>query len=170
MKTFASLLVVLLAAGELMAFDSADWHGKRELMAREAERLRGVYSNCLAQVRAPAENVTVPVEAFDDGAVKVVVKAKKAQIFLKEGLVWAEGVVVERFREDGRLESRLEAENCVVDRKSRSGWAEGPATVRHGETVFRGRGVFFSAADSYVKVFESADVESKDLKLGGAAL
>lgn len=168
MRTFASLFV-LLAAGELMAFNSADWHGKRELFAREAERLRGVYSNCIAQVRAPAEDVTVPIETFDDGSVKVVVSAKRAQYFLREGLVWAEDVVVRRFKADGRLEARLEAKSCVVDQKAKSGWAEGPATVVHGETVFKGRGVFFSSSDAYVKVFESSDVESKDLKFGGVA-
>lgn len=165
MRTFASLFV-LLAAGELMAFNSADWHGKRELFTREAERLRGVYSNCVAQVRTSAEGATIPVETFDDGSVKVLVSAKRAQYFLDKGLVWAAGVVVKRFTADGQLEAKLEAESCIVDRLSKSGWAEGPASVTQGKTVFRGKGVYFSSSDSYIKVFESSDVESKDLKFG----
>ena len=62
----------------------------------------------------------------------------------------------------------IEAQNCVVDRFSKSGWAEGPATLVHGKTTFRGKGVYFSSPEAYVKVFEGADVDSQDLKFGGA--
>jgi len=84
----------LLAMTEALAFDSAEWLGKRELFAREAERMRGVYSNCVARLETPAENVTVPIETFPDGSVKVLVSAKRAQYFLESGLVWAEDVVI----------------------------------------------------------------------------
>jgi len=150
-----------------LAFDSAEWLGKRELFAREAERLRGVYSNCVARLETPAEDVTVPVETHDDGSVKVLVSAKKAQYFLDSGLVWAEDVVVRKFKPDGSEDGRIEAKNCVIDRMSKNGWAEGLATVTHGKTTFRGVGVYFSSAESYVKVFESSDIDSKDLKFGG---
>ena len=91
MRTFASLALVILAL-DLMAFDSADWLGKRELLTREAERLRAAYTNCVARLEAPADDVTVPVETFPDGSVKVVIHAKRAQYFADTGLVWAEGV------------------------------------------------------------------------------
>ena len=64
--------------------------------------------------------------------------------------------------------AKIEAKNCVVDRFSKSGWAEGLATVTHGKTVFRGTGVYFSSPEGYVKVVERTDVDSKDLKFGGA--
>jgi len=150
-----------------LAFDSAEWLGKRELFAREAERLRGVYSNCLARLESPAQDVTVPIETFPDGSVKILVSAKKAQYFLDTGLVWAEGVVIRKFRNDGSEDGRIEAANCVVDRVAKNGWAEGRATVTHDKTTFRGVGIFFSSQDSYVKVFEGSDIESKDLKFGG---
>jgi len=159
--------LVLLTATEALAFDSAEWLGKRELFAREAERLRGVYSNCVARLETPAENVSLPVETHEDGAVKVLVSAKKAQYFLDTGLVWAEDVVIRKFRKDGSEDGRIEAKNCVVDRVSKNGWAEGPASVTHGKTVFRGEGVYFSSPESYVKVFDRSDIESKDLKFGG---
>ena len=148
------------------AFDSAEWHGKRELFAREAERLMGVYSNCAARVKAPAENVTIPVETFEDGSVKVLVSAAKAQYFLQEGLVWAEGVEVKKLAKGGAVEACLEAKNCVVDRNAKSGWAEGAAKVTQGKTTFSGKGVYFTAADFYVKVFGGSVVESSDLKFG----
>jgi len=165
-KIFATILLLLSVTGAL-AFDSVEWLGKRELFAREAERLRCAYSNCVARLETPAEDVTVPVETFDDGSVKVLVSAKKAQYFLDSGLVWAEDVVVRKFRKDGSEDGRIEAKNCVVDRMSKSGWAEGLATVTHDKTVFRGVGVYFSSPESYVKVFENSDIESKDLKFGG---
>lgn len=165
-------LLSLLTCSSLMplssfAFNSEEWLGKRELLAREAERLRAAYSNCVARLETPAENVTVPVETFDDGSVKVVIFAEKAQYFLDSGLVWAAGVTVKKFKKDGTLDGRIDASNCVVDRFSKSGWAEGPATVVHGKTTFKGRGVYFSSPESYVKVVEEAEIDSKDLKFGG---
>lgn len=149
------------------AFNSEEWLGKRELFAREAERLRGVYSNCVARLDMPAEDVVLPVETFDDGSVKTRIEAKRAQYFHDKGLVWAEGVKVCRFRENGSQEACIVATNCVVDQSSRSGWAEGPASVTHGKTTFRGEGIYFSMPDSYVKVFAASDVESVDLKFDG---
>ena len=163
----ASLLAFPVSA---FAFNSAEWMDKRELFAREAERLQAAYTNCVANLQTPADDVTIPVETFDDGSVKVMIFAKKAQYFLDKGLVWAEGVIVRRFKPDGTLSARIEAQNCVVDRFSKSGWAEGPALVVHGKTTFRGKGVYFSSPEAYVKVLESSEVESADLKFGGAAL
>lgn len=151
------------------AFDSEGWLGKRELMTREAERLQAVYRTCAGKVTAPAENVTIPVETHADGSVKTVVQAAKAQYFMREGLVWGEGVVVRRLKPDGTDEACIKAKNCVVDRASRSGWAEGPAVVTQGKSVFRGTGVYFSSGDAYVKVFADSEMESADLREEGKA-
>lgn len=166
MKWFASLLVAL-AAGGLMAFDSADWHGKRELFMREAERLAGVYTNVSARVSNPAENVTIPLDSHPDGSIKVSVSATKAQYFLKEGLVWAEGVVVRSFSPTGAPESRIDAQSCVIDREARAGWAAGDVKVTHGQTACRGRDVFFSAPESYVRIFRDARVDAAGLRIEG---
>ena len=141
MPKFASIVLCLLAAASAQAFDSAEWLGKRQLLLREAERLRAAYSNCLSRVQSPAEDVTVPVETFADGSVKTVVVAKRAHFFVREGLVWAEGVVIRKFRADGSQEVRVEADSCVVDRSTKSGWAEGRARVVQGRSVFRGKDV-----------------------------
>ena len=162
-------LALVASGGAFAAFNSADWHGKRELFAREAERMAAVYSNCVRQVNAPAENVTVPVETYEDGSVKVLVSAEKAQYFLKEGLVWGEGVTVRQLGRDGKEEGRIDARNCVIDKNARSGWVEGPARVRQGKLECRGRNVDFAAAESGVRVFEQSEVESADLKFGGLA-
>lgn len=163
LASLVSLVSFLLLSSPSLAFDSEEWLGRRELFAREAERLRAVYAQCAASVRVPAENVTIPVETFEDGSVRVVILAKKVQYFLDKGLIWGEGVTVRRLRPDGTVEARIEARNCVVDRASRSGWAEGPALVVHDRTAFRGKGVYFSASDGYVRVLEDSDVESSGL-------
>ena len=157
------LFLASLLTCSSLAFNSEEWLGKRELFAREAERLRGVYSNCVTRINMPADDVALPVETFADGSVKTRIEAKKAQYFLDKGLVWAEGVKVRRFRADGTQEACIEATSCVVDRGSRSGWAEGPASITHGKTTFRGNGVYFSMPDSYVRVLSDSDVESSDV-------
>lgn len=170
MKFLLLPAVLLVTFTARSAFDSVAWHEQREVFAREAERLRGCYSNCLARVDSSAEKVSIPVETYADGSVKTVVTAAKAQLFLQEDLVWAEKVEVKSFAPDGSVEGCLEAQTCVVDRQSKSGWAEGPATVTQGKTSFRGEGVYFSSPDGYVKVFDRAQVDSQDLKFGGDRL
>ena len=152
------------------AFNSEEWLGKRELFAREAERLRTAYSNCVAHLEAPAEDIALPVETFADGSIKTRIEAHRAQYFLDKGLIWGEGVKVRRFRADGTQEACIDATSCVVDRESRSGWAEGPASATHEKTTFRGDGIYFSAPDSYVKVLAASDVESHDLKFDDRGL
>ena len=166
MRRFVSIALILSAAGAF-AFDSAEWLEKRRLLTHEVERLRAAYADCVKRLDQPADDVTVPVETFEDGSVKTIVFAKRAQYFMDRGLVWAEGVSVKKFKPDGSLDGQIDAERVVVDRFTKSGWAEGEASVEHGKTTFRGRGIYFSSPESYVKVFEDADIESKDLKFGG---
>ena len=166
MPKFASTFLCLFAAMAAQAFDSAEWLGKRQVLLREAERLCAAYSNCLSRVKSPAEDVTVPVETFADGSVKTVVMAKRAHFFVREGLVWAEGVVIRKFRADGTQEARVEADSCVVDRSTKSGWAEGRATVLHGGTTFRGEDVYFSSPESFVHVGRNMEMESSDFASG----
>ena len=171
MPKFASTILCLFAAMAAQAFDSAEWLGKRQLLLREAERLHAAYSNCLSRVQSPAEDVTVPVETFADGSVKTVVVAKRAYFLVHEGLVWAEGVVIRKFRADGSQEALVEAESCVVDRATKSGWAEGRARVVHGGTVFSGKDVYFSSPESFVHVCRETEMESSDMASGkGIAL
>ena len=170
MRTFASIAICILAAGAADAFDSAEWLGKRELLLREAERLRAAYSNCLEKAKAPAEDVTIPVETFDDGSVKSVVAAKKAQFFQKDGMIWAEGVVITKFAQDGLREACVEADRCVVDRFTKSAWAEGRASFVQGGTKFGGDGVYFSSPESYVHVSADSSFETSDAGAGGVGL
>ena len=159
-------IVLAIAAGSAaQAFDLSAWSAQRDLHLREAERLRAAYSNCLQRLDHPAEDVSIPVETYESGAVRLVVQARRVQFFLDTGLVWAENVVVRRLAPDGSVETRIDARSCVVDRFTKSGWAEGPARVQHDKTSLAGKNVYFSSPESYVRVFEGADLQSEGLKV-----
>ena len=166
----AILGAILLMAFEVRAFDSAAWREKCAALAHEADRLRLAYQQCAGDLQTPAEDVTIPIEMFPDGSIKIVVYARKAQYFLSTGFVWAEGVTLRKFKRDGSLDITLEVQNCVIDRATKSGWAEGAVTLTQGETVLRGRGVYFSSPEDYLRVTQDSDIDSKNLKGGGGLL
>ena len=155
----------MVAGSAAQAFDLSAWSAQRDLHLREAERLRVAYSNCLQRLDHPAEDVSVPVETYESGAVRLVVQARRVQFFLDSGLVWAENVVVRRLAPDGSVETRIDARSCVVDRFTKSGWAEGPARVQHDKTSLSGKNVYFSSPESYVRIFEGADLQSEGVKV-----
>lgn len=167
MKTAIETICILAALQGFAAFDSATWFARREKLSHDAERLRVAYTNCAAQVREPAEDVMIPIETFPDGSVKTSVSAKKAMLFLKEGFIWAADVVVRKLDVEGAVVSQIDAKTCVIDRVAKSGWAEGPAKLRHGATVFEGEGIYFSSPEGYVMVARKSRIHSKDLKFGG---
>ena len=164
MKCIA-IVLASVAGASAQAFDLSAWSAQRDLNLREAERLRAAYSNCLQRLDHPAEDVSVPVETYESGAVRLVVQARRAQFFLDSGLVWAENVVVRRLAPDGTVETRIDARSCVVDRFTKSGWVEGAARVQHGKTSLAGKNVYFSSPESYVRIFESADLRSEGVKV-----
>jgi len=147
-------IVLILAATTAHAFDSASWLGQRALLDHEAERLRDAYPKFRDRVSQPAENVVIPVESHPDGSVKTSVFAERAQFFLQDGIVWAEGVEIRQYRRDGTEESRIEADNCIVDRSTKSGWSDGHARARYRDQAeLEGDKLYFSAAEEYLKIF-----------------
>ena len=161
MKWFVNT-VSALAVSTAAAFDSDAWLRKREDMAREASRLKALYADCAAKATEPAENVAVPIESHPGGAVKSSVVAKKAQFFLESGLIWGEGVVVRELKADGSEFARIDAENCIVDRNARSGWAQGRVKAVYGGTVLEGEGVYLSFAGEFVAITDKAKIVSSE--------
>ena len=151
-------------------FSVEKWFERRDERMDEAKRLREIYGKCVDAIRSPAEDVTVPVENYEDGSVKTSIFADKAQFFVDDALVWGEGVVVTHFSEKGEEIVRLTAQSCVVDRKSKCGWAEGHAKLTYGGTTVEGDGVYFSIEEEYVIIAEKSKIASTDLKLGGLKL
>lgn len=150
-------MVVLAAA----AFSSEKWLAERNDDS-DVMRLREAWRACKARVdqklEQPAENVTIPLETFPDGTVKSRVTAKRAHVFVDTGFVWGEGIRVEQYDEKGKVHASLVADDCIVDRKARTGWVAGAAKMVYGESSISGRGIYFSLTREFIKIFSQSEV------------
>ncbi len=161
--------ILLLAASLLLpvaacAFDSVAWLGKRELLSREAERLVSAYTSCVARLETPAENVSFPIESHPDGSIKSVIKAKRAQFFLDTGLVWGTNIVVRQMSTNGVVEAEIRADNCVVDRSTKSGWVSGHASAMYDGNEVEGDGIYFSFSEEFVTIYTNTLIRAKEQK------
>lgn len=164
-KFLASLLLSFASAG-VLAFDSGKWLAERGDDS-DMFRLQSEYAECVKKIDAPAENVALPLEYYPNGIVKSRLKAQKAYMFADTGFIWGENIKVEQYKEDGRtVEAYLTADNCIVDRKSKSGWVEGNAQMDWDGTSIRGRGIYFSFDREFIKIFSQTEIRTKALKLG----
>ena len=163
---FAILSVI--AAGSMPL--SAGGGESENVQAGDEARLKNMYGEIVARVDRPAEDVIVPIECYDDGAVKTDVTAARAQFFDREGLVWCGDVTVRQYDTDGSVKLELAAKGCLFDRKTRSGWLDGQAAGRFGSTVMSGNGIFFSYKDELVRITSDVSIVSTDIKFEGVKL
>ena len=166
MTPFRTFLLLALVALNATAFDSEKWLGERGDDS-DMIRLRSAFGECEKKIDAPAENVAFPLETYSNGIVKSRLKAKKAYMFMDTGFIWGEGIRVEQYKQDGKtVEAFLTADNCIVDRKSKSGWVEGNAHMDWDGTSIKGRGIYFSFDREFIKIFSETEIRTKALKLG----
>ena len=155
-----SLCLLAMAAG---AFSSKKWLEERGDDS-DVQRLRAAFVDCAKRLNekleAPAENVTVPIETFADGTVKSRLTAARAHVFAQTGYIWGEDVKVEQYREDGTVYASLQAENCIVDRKTKSGWVAGAAQMTYGDASVKGRGIYFSLSREFIKIFSQSEIRT----------
>jgi len=166
MRRFVEIVAAMLALSA-SAFDSEAWMAKRDMQKLEALRLRQAYRKLSREVTTPATDVSVPFDTFEDGSIKTSVFAKQAQYFMNSGFVWASGVVVKKFKRDGSVDAVIEAQNCLIDRFTKSGWADGPAKLTQGKTVIDGEDVYFSSIAGFVRANRRSRIVTQDLKTGG---
>lgn len=159
MKKFLTIATSLFATIVACAFSSEKWLAERGDDS-DVLRLRAAYADCVKKLVAPAENVQIPLETFPDGQVKSRITAGRAHMFPDTGLVWGEAVRVEQFKPDGSVYASLDAENCVVDRKTKSGWVEGSAMMVYGDASVRGRGIYFSLEREFIKIFSQSEIRT----------
>lgn len=162
---FANLLSSVLVAASTASFDYEAWQSKREILAREAERLQSAYSNCTQRAEVPSENVKIPIETFDDGSIKTLLTAAKVKIFLDSTFIWADTIVVDQRAEKESAAARIEATTGVVDRETKSGWAQGPTRLVYDTTTCDGEDVYFSSPEGFVSISRNARIIAKDLKM-----
>ncbi len=157
-------IAIVLACFTACAFSSSEWLAERNDDG-DMLRLKKAYAQCVANLDAPAENVMFPIETLQDGTVKSRLKARRAQLFMDTGFIWGEGIRVEQYGEDGKVDSFLEADNCIVDRKTKTGWVDGDAIMTYGKSTVKGRGVYFSVEREFIKIFSRSEIRTSGLKV-----
>lgn len=163
--------MLALGAPAAFGFDSEEWLLRRAVLEREAERMRGVYTNCAARAGLPFERVVVPLGLNDDGTAKMSLCARRAVFHEDLKCVVAEGVtVVIHGKEGGDGSAALDA--CVVERQSKddvSVWGEGHAKVSWRGVTLEGDGMYISLPEEYVKVVSNVEIVAKDVEIGSPA-
>ncbi len=159
-KAIAAISAIVALTG--LAFNSERWLAERSDDS-DMLRLRAAYRDCVAKLESPAENVVFPLETFPDGSVKSRLTAARAQMFADSSFIWGENIRVEQFREVGSTNvwASLDAENCIVDRKTKTGWVEGVAKMTYGESSVKGRGIYFSLPREYIKILSQCEIRTK---------
>ena len=163
--SIAACAAVFSAAG----FSHAAWLEKRGDDS-DVLRLQAAFRDCEKKVEAPAENVSIPIETHPDGTVKSRITAKRVFLFPDSPFVWGQGIRVEQFKEDGKLHASLDAENCVLDRKTKSGWVAGAAKMVYGEATVTGRGIYFSLPDEFIKILSQSEIRAGHVGLDTRSL
>lgn len=165
MKSLWSFLTVVVALNATAAFDSGKWLAERGDDS-DMLRLQAAYEDCVKKAETPAEDVAIPLEKYPNGTVKSRLKAKKAYMSIDTGFIWGEEIRVEQYKPDGKtIESYLTADNCILDRKTKSGWVEGNAHMDWEGTDIKGRGIYFSFDREFIKIFSQTEIRTKAFKL-----
>lgn len=172
MSKFILALFTAVAALNLFAEDefSYDLASATERFTKDEARLKAEFEKCIAKLHKPSEGIVVPVENHPNGSLKVDVYAGKAQFFDKDSVVWCGDVIVREYDIKGSIKMELEADACVVDRKTKSGWIKDYATGRYGKTKISGCGIYFSFPEEFVKISSKVEIESSEIKFEGVQL
>ena len=163
----AGVLVTGVAAA---AFSSERWLAER---ADDSDmlRLRAAFAECAKKVVAPAENVSMVLESYPDGKAKSRITAARAMIFSDSSYIWAEKIRLEQFDATGtNRTARLDAENCLVDRATKTGWVDGNADMLYGDATVKGRGIYFSLTREFIKIFSQSEIRTKGGKINPGRL
>jgi len=159
-RVFVTVACVLTSAA-VLAFSSERWLAERSDDS-DMLRLRAAFAECAGKVVAPAENVSMVIDAYPDGKVKSRITAARANIFPDSGYVWAEKIRLEQFDATGtNMTASLDAENCLLDRTTKTGWVDGNADMTYGDFFVKGRGIYFSLKREFVKIFSQSEIRAK---------
>ena len=100
---------------------------------------------------SPVENLTLPIEHYDNGRVRAVLRAGRAMLG-KSDLIWSWQVVVDLYDTDGRPDGTVEAANCLYDRAGRRGYCPGDVRLVRTNATISGVGLYWSMADEHMRI------------------
>jgi len=108
---------------------------------------------------SPVENLTLPVEHYDNGRVRAVLHAGRA-VINRNGVVWSWQVAVDLFDPVGRIDGRVEAASCLYDRSSRRGYCPEHVRLVRTNAVVTGVGMYWTMADQRMRILSEPVVQT----------
>jgi len=161
------LLFAWLTVGQAFAADSAEsiearatrWLTNR-LTVAAWQGLVDKWDASKAEMTAPIENLSLPVDQYPDGRKRIVLLARRAQI-LSKSLIFAESVRLEMLSPEGKSEGVVLAEDCLLDQSTKRGYCRGLVDVTKGTDHIKGRGMMFAADDKFIKILSEAEIRTK---------
>lgn len=162
-------MLAAVVCGGVFAFSSERWLAERNDDS-DVVRLRDAFLACKAKMTQPALDVVFPIEHYPNGTVKSRLKAREAQLFMDTGFILGMGIRVEEYDIEGKVCGWLEADDCIVDRNTLTGWVQGNAVLNSSDTMVRGRGVYFSFHREFIKILSQSEIRAKGLKANARSL
>ncbi len=110
---------------------------------------------------SPVENLTLPIEHYDSGRVRAVLRAVRA-VRAEDGFVRASQVQIELFTEIGKREGLITAESCLFNFEERRGYCRGNVTLVRQEVEVSGNDLYWSLVQQRVVMLSAARVVVKE--------
>ncbi len=165
MRLFADTLMRLLAAATLTAAAT----GGRAAEPADAPRqptpawadLSDAYDADAGSGGEPVENLTLPIEHYESGRVRAVLRAAQATV-ARDGFVRATQVRIELFDEAGNPKGLIVAENTLFHREDRRGYCRGAVSLTRQEVEVSGRDLYWSVPQRRIVVIANGRVIVKE--------
>ena len=117
---------------------------------------------------SPVENLTLPIEHYDDGRIRALLRAGKAAVG-NAGLIWSWQVKVDLFDPAGAPDGRIEAQSCLYDRNARRGYCPESVTLVRSNVTITGTGMYWTMAPQRMQILSNAVVRMQQgIKRPGA--
>lgn len=106
---------------------------------------------------SPVENLTLPVEHYDNGRIRAVLHAGRAAVG-NSGLIWSWQVAVDFFDPAGGPDGRIEAESCLYDRNARRGYCPASVMLVRTNATITGIGMYWTQSTQRMWILSNAVV------------
>lgn len=106
---------------------------------------------------APVEGARLPLEYYEDGAIKSQIKAGQARLS-ENGPIVATDVTVEMFGPDGSLDVIVTTDACRYDRKENRAASDAPVHLKKGHIEIFGKGFVWHGEEQRVEIVSDVKV------------
>ncbi len=129
--------------------------------------LAAKWDEAKASMASPVENLMLPLAYYENGRMRAVLRAKRAQL-MGEEMVFAEDVRVDLLTVDGKPDGCLMAQDCLFDRLSKHGYCRGQVHAVMGTDRLKGLGMYFSIEEQFIKILSECEIRTSRIpsKLG----